>query len=98
MNNIENLFVNPTFPSVHLNGSGAKYLKEGCEAVLESLRNTRETMAQNGPHARDYYVLGQDAFSNARDQHRLNLLMIDRLVTHYEQMWLAIDDQDLNRR
>lgn len=86
----------PVFPVIHLNGSSAPALKDQVYQIVIKLREAASTLAENGPHARDYYVAGPDAFSKAREQHVQHLVALDDMAEFYENMWNNIDEQDQN--
>jgi hypothetical protein len=53
---------------VHLNGSGARLLKEQYKKAIEALEAALEAVPV--PHGRDYYVIpeGEPGYKEARDQ------------------------------
>lgn len=98
MSKIESLFQNTVFPVVHLNGSGAVNLKDSLLKIVNQLHDAYSALARNSPHARDYYVLGDDAFQKARRQHEQNLHILCCMIEQYEQIWQDVDRQDQDRK
>lgn len=60
---------NPQFPLVHMNGTSAEELLEQHCDIAGALRNALAVMVARGPNARDYYPLGDSAYTVARSQH-----------------------------
>ena len=80
-------------PLVHLNGTSGESLLSGYVHVRDRLSNAIEVLHDAAPNARDYYPLGDDAFSAARREHedRTRRLMsvleeIDGLMSVLEEI------------
>ncbi len=58
----------PINPLVHLNGTGEKTLKEGYDNAADKLRDFIEAWGSIEFNARDYYPLGDHAYSQARSE------------------------------
>lgn len=71
-------------PTVHLNGTSKNELLQGYVEALRALRAAEAAIAKAGPHARDYYVQGDDAFRQAQAQHVHRLLAIDNITGELE--------------
>ena len=56
-------------PLVHLNGTSGESLLSGYVHVRATLTKGIEALHGAAPNARDYYPLGDDAFSAARREH-----------------------------
>jgi hypothetical protein len=56
-----------TVPTLHLNGSGWNNLYRDYTDALEALRTALQKLPV--PHGRDYYVQGDDAYTEARRQY-----------------------------
>lgn len=81
------------FPLIHLNGTDAdSLLADQCD-IARALREALEVMAQNGPHARDYYPLAAGAYETARAQHRNRIIAVRAVLLDVERMaeYLAAD-------
>lgn len=72
-----------TKPTIHLNGSSVDDLlqdyRDAMNAVAEAIDKTHRT----SPNARDYYVQGDDAYRDARNEHKDR---IAKLVTVYDEL------------
>lgn len=79
-------------PSIHMNGTGAHQLTDGAVNALETLREAIRTVANTGPHARDYYVQSPEAFDVAAAQHRARVVILDAVASELETLALAIAD------
>lgn len=79
-------------PSVHMNGTGAQQLQDAARASLEAVRQAIETVAKNGPHARDYYIQPAGAFDRAAEQHRARVVILDAVAAELEALALAVLD------
>jgi len=80
-------------PLVHLNGTSGESLLSGYVHVRTTLTKGIEALHGAAPNARDYYPLGDDAFSAARREHedRTRRLMsvleeIDGLMSVLEEI------------
>lgn len=65
------------FPMVHLNGTGETTLRREYYDFYKALCKAQSAMKELTFHARDYYPLGENAFSDAIDERRE---MMDSLV------------------
>ncbi len=61
-----------TYPTVHLNGTSRNSLVDQYQNAANAVRTAIDTVAQNGPHGRDYYVV-DGAFEAARKEHQARL-------------------------
>lgn len=59
----------PMVPMIHLNGTHGRELMEQLAQASRGLGNAIHDMGQAYPNARDYYPLGDDAFTTARAEH-----------------------------
>lgn len=73
-----------TLPSIHLNGTSRKMLREDYSKAYHALEEFRDAFASIEFNARDYYVQGPDAFSRARAERDAQLLHIGELMTYLE--------------
>jgi hypothetical protein len=56
-------------PLLHLNGSGTKNLLPPAENALDALAVAYPLLREMAPNQRDYYPLGEEAWTAARDEH-----------------------------
>lgn len=79
------------FPSIHLNGTSqgqllAQYMRAH-SAVLKAI----EAVQQNGPHPRDYYVQGNDAWRQAEREHVERMQKLKNVEQEIYAIMLHID-------
>jgi hypothetical protein len=55
-------------PTIHMNGTGATMLVDGYEAASSALQAFQDAFDRVEFNARDYYVQGPDAWSQALDE------------------------------
>ncbi len=58
-----------TFPTVHINGTSRDELLRSYESAYNAVQAAIAAVIDSGPHARDYYVQGPDAFTKASNEH-----------------------------
>lgn len=73
-----------TLPSIHLNGTSREMLRSGYLDAYHKLLEFRESFAQIEFNARDYYVQGPAAFSQARTERDRELQRLGDLMTYLE--------------
>jgi hypothetical protein len=71
-------------PAVHLNGTGRETLLKEWEEAYKSLNKAFNALLDTTCHGRDYYVIDDNAYSQARDK---RIEMRDKLqeVCEYAQ-------------
>ena len=78
-------------PSIHLNGSSRESLQNGYESAYRATSAAIEAFADNGFNARDYYVQGPEAYTQARverDKHLTALCdALSYLELHMEDLY-----------
>mgnify|MGYP001616820653 CR=1 FL=1 len=80
-------------PSIHLNGtSGDELLTQVCD-VVHGLNQALDLMAKAAPHGRDYYVQGDDVFSQARREFDDRVKRIRSVLKEYEEIAMAVSDR-----
>jgi hypothetical protein len=88
----------PTLPTIHLNGTSGealvKQFADNCTAVREALL----TVCRNGPHMRDYYVAGSEAYRRADEEHRARVAVLEAMAAEFEAMALALLQEMDDRR
>lgn len=64
-------------PTLHQNGSGKAVLMAHLKGPILALDDAIRELRACAPHARDYYIKGDDAFPRAQEQHaaRMRKLM-----------------------
>jgi len=84
--------VEPMAPLVHLNGTGRNGLIDPLVEVLAQGRVFSDALAKTAPHARDYYVMGEAAHSQAHAEHYTRMLRLTELLAEVETIALAVYD------
>ena len=82
-----------TVPTVHLNGTGFTDLRDGYAAAYDAIEKALGALAQAELNARDFYVQGPAAYSQARSERKAAL---DNLWSAHEyagEMLSGICDQ-----
>lgn len=73
-----------TLPTVHLNGTSREMLRTDYRNAYEKLHEFREAFASIEFNARDYYVQGPAAYSQARTERDREFQRIDALMSYLE--------------
>jgi hypothetical protein len=73
-------------PRVHLNGTSEAELLQQIHEARHALRNALTVMARGTPHDRDYYVIGDDAGPQAREQHYARVAKVESVLEELEQI------------
>jgi hypothetical protein len=77
-------------PVVHLNGTGRQGLASQYEEVGAALDEAVRTLVTNGPHGRDYYPLGDGAYSEAREQHFSRVVRVQSVVDEIHALYQSL--------
>jgi len=75
-------------PTIHMNGTGAKSLREQYRAVRLSAKATADALADATCNARDFYPQGPEAFQQAQADRR-EMFRLLQLVEDYAAQWEA---------
>ena len=84
----------PILPTVHLNGTGLKTLKESYDRVDDALYELQQAWGEVEFNARDYYPQGPEAWDQAtkeRGQHSKALLDLGVYLTAIREHLHSID-------
>ena len=73
-------------PTVHLNGTSKKYLQEQYYDAAVAVANAVESVYSINPNARDYYVQGDSAFTQARKEHEARLAALKSVLADLNQI------------
>lgn len=71
-------------PSVHLNGTSREALRDGYESAYRATAEAIDAFADNGFNARDYYVQGPNAYSDARAERDKHLKALNAALAYLE--------------
>ena len=80
-------------PRVHLNGTSGEALLDENRKARDAVAVAFALLAHGGPNARDYYVIGTDAFRQARDEHRDRLRQLRIVLDELDDVGMQIADQ-----
>lgn len=82
-------------PTIHLNGSGAANLLADYRHGAAALRDALDRLPV--PHARDYYVQGDDAYLLARKAHERHAEALRTVYNELREVAVAIQRQRSKR-
>ena len=80
-------------PKIHMNGtSGAELLQQACD-VMAALNDSLEAMRKATPNGRDYYLQGESAAKEAREQFSNLYRAVEDVRLEFEVLAMGIDAQ-----
>lgn len=84
-----------TFPTLHLNGTGAQTLIDGYADAATKVREALDALNAIEFHRRDYYVQDDDgaAWHKARAEHDNRLLQLASVLDELQVIALNVSDQ-----
>lgn len=82
-----------TLPTVHMNGTGFKMLFEGYDQASDQLRHLTDAFGNIEFNARDYYVQGPDAYTQARDERQAIYAKLRDIKHYLEKHLIHLDEQ-----
>jgi hypothetical protein len=82
----------PVAPILNLNGSDGARLIDDNRAVVQLLYAAEQALRQCTPHGRDY-IGYPEAYEQARHEHKLRLLDLERIMLELDLVALAIQRQ-----
>lgn len=82
-----------TYPTVHLNGTGADTLIEGYAEAAAKVREAIEAVNRIEFHRRDYYVQPSGAWEKAVEEHDNRLRKLREVRDELEEIALAVANQ-----
>lgn len=87
----------PELPTIHLNGNSVDTLLTQYSKALEAMEDARNAFARIDFHPRDYYVKGQQSFSNAQTHRHVALHHLDQVIQYLESHVIYLAEQSLSR-
>ena len=81
------------YPRVHLNGTSRKELLEQYEQAYRALDAAYAMLRGAFPHARDYYVISDSAYSVARHEHEARMQALAQVKADMLDIYQAIEQQ-----
>lgn len=79
-------------PTIHTNGSSPEHLTEALDIAGRALYTALDALQETEPHARDYYLQGEEAFEEARAQHRSRLLRVQQVLEEVKEIREKLED------
>ncbi len=80
-------------PVLHLNGSSAESLVTYYRQSIMALRAALEALGYAAPNARDFYILGSDAYYQAQNEHRAREQAVAKVLADMTAMRDAVLEQ-----
>jgi len=81
-------------PSIHMNGTSAESLLESLLEAYSAVNKAVDAVAAAAPNARDYYPQGDNAFVEAREEHRSRLERLQSVQEELMEIAVAVQDQE----
>ena len=81
------------YPRVHLNGTSRKELLEQLESAGRAVIAARKALANSFPHARDYYVVSDSAYTQARAEWNVRLALLTTLRNDILDIYQNVEAQ-----
>ena len=81
------------YPRVHLNGTSRKELLEQLETAYRALNTAYACVQSAFPHARDYYVLPDSAYTQARHEWHARLSAIAQAKVDMLEIYQNVESQ-----
>lgn len=79
-------------PAIHTGGTSKTELLDQATYAGDMMRSAIDALGAAAPNARDYYVIGPDAYSRARAQHEDRLKRLTQIRKELEQITEGIAD------
>jgi len=77
-------------PTIHMNGTGKRMLVEGYENAYHALREAQKALSKIEFNARDYYVQGPQAWTEARKEMDERFAALGKVEQEIEAILIAI--------
>lgn len=86
---------NTQTPTVHVNGTSARALKEQLHDAYKAVTAARDALRAAAPHGRDYYVQPDpQAYQWAREAHIERLRKLETVADELMVLFYAVSAQD----
>ena len=82
-------------PRVHLNGTSKASLLHAIRDASTAIRNATDKLRDTAPHARDYYVIGTEAYPQARKEYETRLKRLHETNDELIAMYGAIEKNEI---
>jgi len=80
-------------PTIHLNGTSGETLTEGYLDAMDAISNAMRKLGAIAPHARDYYVQGDDAFHKVWTENAARVTMLQHVRTEIGELLAHVQEQ-----
>lgn len=80
-------------PTVHLNGTNGDDLLAQVCVPMNNIRWALEALNSSGPHGRDYYLHGSEAFPRAVEEHKSRVLRLESVFKELEAIYANVLEQ-----
>jgi hypothetical protein len=77
-------------PLVHLNGTGKEELLDQLGVAEAAMRVAMAAVHKASPNARDYYPIGPDAYTQARNEHAARMGSLKAVQQQLEDLYVAV--------
>jgi hypothetical protein len=81
-----------TLPTIHLNGTGKQMLLQGYIDALHAIKDAEEALRKIEFNARDYYVQGNHAWEQARDERFTQFAKLKEVEEHLTEIAIHISN------
>jgi len=81
-------------PTVHLNGTSAKELREQLAQAVYAITRAQEKLMLAMPHGRDYYVQDGNAINEAQAEMRARDAKLEEVKKELSDMHQAVFEQE----
>ena len=82
-------------PQIHLNGDRKEELQRQLIAAADGVRHAMAALSEATPNARNYYVIGPNAYTQALEEHIARVTRLANVRQELIAMWEAIDDNQI---
>lgn len=81
------------YPRIHNNGSDGNKLFDDVSLAINYMRQSIVGLRNTEPHARDYYIIGDNAYVKARNEYVERLDKVTQVLKELEYIQESISDQ-----
>lgn len=79
-------------PRIHLNGTAKSDLTTALELAYRALMSAKQALVDTCPHARDYYIISDTAYQQARTEYLARLKDLETVQDELLTLYTAIQD------
>ena len=82
-------------PRVHMNGTSRASLLEAIAEASQAVSLAIDAMRNTAPHRRDYYVIGPEAYPQARDEYATRVIRLHETNDELVALYRAIEENQI---